>query len=461
MRTLPAEFCSRIEHEWPDRSSGILDALRTGEPRVSVRLNPSKWPGGLRFPDEWLIEPIPWSKHGYYVRQRPLFTLDPLMHAGAYYVQDASSQILDEILRQLGSFNLGLDLCAAPGGKSQILSGYIAENGHLMCNEISRIRLSALEETLVKWGNPRLSIWNWDAKGFGQSDFRFDLILLDAPCSGEGLFRKEAAAIARWSPWQVEACSNLQRSIIDDILPCLAPGGVIIYSTCTLATQENEHIWKYLLNQGLEPIFLNIPSEWGWTDSSELHHDLPKDAAFRMMPGQGGGEAFFICCFRKKSIDMRAEAGHSDKYAHRFTEYPVRGAIDPGSLILPGDVQIIQLKNEHWLVGKGMMNEYNPRSWKKCSKPGIRMGGLNGTGSKIPVHESALLSDCNWETHPAIDLSEREALWYLSGREFDPGHMPDGCFLVRFKGLALGWSKRKGRSMARSYPAAWRIKMRA
>jgi NOL1/NOP2/fmu family ribosome biogenesis protein len=235
---------------------------------------------------------------------------------------------------------------------------------------------------------------------------------------------------------------------------------VIIYSTCTLAIQENEQMWKLLLNHGLEPIYLDIPSEWGWTDSSDLDHDLPKDAAFRMMPGQGGGEAFFICCFRKKCNDLSAEAGNSGKNSPRFTDYPVRRAIDPGDLSLPDDVQIVQLKNEHWLVGKGIMNEYDPRSWKKCIKPGFRMGGLNATGP-IPVHESALLSDCNWETHPAIDLNEREALWYLSGREFDPGHMPDGYFLVRFKGLALGWSKRKGKSMARSYPAAWRIKMRA
>jgi len=457
IRILPKDFCERLERGWHKRGMNIVHALSTGEPVVSIRLNPKKWGIGLPIPTEWLSEPIPWSEGGYYLPDRPTFTLDPLMHAGVYYVQDASSQILDAVLKQLGPFQLGLDLCSAPGGKSQILARHISKGGHLMCNEINRIRVSVLEETLAKWGDPRLSIWNWDASGFGRSDFRFDLILVDAPCSGEGLFRREETAIARWSPGLTDSCARLQQSILNDILPGLAPGGVLIYSTCTLAEQENEQVWRYLLDHGLEAVPLNLPTDWGWTDSSCLYTDIPEGVAFRMLPDQGRGEPFFLCCFRKGNADsiteidnMEIERSNTLKLEQITTDF----------IRIPEDVRLVKIKKQNWIVSESVLNQYIPRTWKKCLKPGIRIGGLHPSDPTVHFHESALLSECHWDEVPSIELSKREALWFLSGREFDPGRMPDGYFLVRFKGMPIGWSKRRGRSLARSYPAAWRIRMR-
>lgn len=458
-RTLPVDFCRRLESEWPKRGGSIIDALKFGEASVSVRINRSKWASDFHFARDWLPEPIPWCDEGFYLGKRPIFTLDPFMHAGAYYVQDASSQILDWVLKQTGPYKLGLDLCAAPGGKSQILSNHIAPGGHLMCNEISRVRVSILEETLAKWGNPRTSIWNWDAQGFGQSNFRFDMILVDAPCSGEGLFRKDAAALARWSTDHVESCARTQHSIIDDILPCLAPNGVIIYSTCTLAPQENEQIWRYLLKQDLEPVILHMPAAWGWTDCSEFDAELPKGAAFRLLPDQGRGEAFFMCCFRKKQTAVMPESKPLTEKSNKMMRSTELNFIDPVGLLAHKDVKLIQIKKQNWLVSESVLRGYEPQYWRKCLKPGAKIGGLRPTDPTLPSHESAFLSECNWSQFPAIDLDEREALWYLSGRDFSPGKMPDGHFLVRFKGLALGWSRRHGRSMARSYPTGWRIKM--
>lgn len=459
IRSLPLNFCSRLENEWPKRGASIIEALRTGIPSVAIRLNPSKWLQGFQIPTEWLYESIPWSDDGFFVGKRPIFTLDPLMHAGAYYVQDASSQILDEVLKQIGAFRLGLDLCAAPGGKSQILLKHLSAGGHLMCNEISRIRVPILEETLVKWGNPRASVWNWDARGFGSSDFCFDLILVDAPCSGEGLFRKDAAALSRWSTEHVQSCARRQRSIIEDILPCLAPGGVLIYATCTLATEENEDVWRYILKHDMEPVTLQIPVEWGWTDSSELDPELPQGVAFRMLPDHGRGEAFFICCFRKKRSEKVHKPVNTNRKNNFIAVHPVMKVMDPVGFLVPEDVQLVKIKKQHWLVSDAVLSAYETRSWNNCHKPGAKIGGWHPSDPAAPSHESALLSVCDWHSYPSIDLNEREAQWYLSGREFDPGKMPDGYFLVKHKGLALGWSKRMGRSMARSYPAAWRIKM--
>lgn len=460
-RSLPVGFCQRLESEWPARGTSIIDALKTGVPTVSIRTNPMKWTTDCQIPDGWRPEPIPWCDEGFYLGERPIFTLDPLMHAGAYYVQDASSQILDHVLKQIGTFNLGLDLCAAPGGKSQILSKHLTPGGHLMCNEVNRIRVSILEETLTKWGNPRISIWNWDAQGFGQSEFRYDLILVDAPCSGEGLFRKDAAAVTRWSPEHVASCARLQQSIINDILPCLAPGGVIIYATCTLATQENEHAWRYLLKHDLEPVLLQLPAHWGWTDASELDPDLPEGAAFRMLPDQGRGEAFFFCCFRKKPSEIVPLTAHSFKTTNSAVVSMGLETVDPKVLLKHSDVKFVKIKNQLWLVSDLVARTYKAYNWNKCLKPGMTLGGLYPNEFTAPSQESAFLSECSWDSFPSIDLNEREALWYLSGRDFSPGKMPEGHFIVRYKGLGLGWSRRHGRSMARSYPAGWRIKMKA
>jgi len=456
-RVLPAEFGRRLVTEWQGRGEAVRQALECGSPVVSLRLNQKKLRDGIPpLPPEWLVDAIPWCEGGYFLPQRPSFTLDPLMHAGVYYVQEASSQILDAVLSQLGPIRLGLDLCAAPGGKSQIIGKHLQAGGHLMCNEVSRTRVASLEETLAKWGNPRMSVWNAEPRDFVNAAFRFDCILVDAPCSGEGLFRRETQAVERWKPELAETCMRTQRKILDEIMPCLGDNGILIYSTCTLSRLENEDQWHYLVKCGLVPVPLPFPQAWGWADSADLYSDMPAGHAFRMLPDQGLGEPFFLVCFRKPGHANTSPVGGEPERTGVEWESNPRLPLAVG---LPADTRLLVNKNQCYVVSDWVFHHFDAKRWKKCLKPGTRFSGGNGPGASVPPHELALLAECGWNETPSIELDEREALWYLSGKEFDPGGMPKGFFLVRHRGFPLGWGYPKGRSLSRSYPAPWRIRM--
>ena len=224
------------------------------EPPVSIRLNPKK-AGNMEAVDG---EQVPWCRNAYYLKSRPNFTMDPLFHAGCYYVQEAASMFLDEVLRQaeansslfiLHSSLKALDLCAAPGGKSTLLRAALPDNCVLYSNEPMRQRANILAENVEKWGYGSHLVTNVYPKVFRRSKLRFDVILCDVPCSGEGMFRKDPATIREWSSQQVEKCWQLQRDIVTDAWTCLNPGGLLIYSTCTFNTKENEENIRWMLEE--------------------------------------------------------------------------------------------------------------------------------------------------------------------------------------------------------------------
>ena len=217
------------------------------EPPVSIRLNPKK-AEGLSVADG---EQVPWCRGGYYLPQRPNFTMDPLLHAGCYYVQEAASMFLDEVLHQMHNAYVNhqpsairpqtaLDLCAAPGGKSTLLRSALPGDCVLYSNEPIRNRASILLENVTKWGYENHHVTNCYPRDYRRAKQPFDLILCDVPCSGEGMFRKDPATIREWSPQNVEKCWQLQREIVSDAWACLNDGGLFIYSTCTFNTKENE-----------------------------------------------------------------------------------------------------------------------------------------------------------------------------------------------------------------------------
>ncbi|MEO6758980.1 MAG: RsmB/NOP family class I SAM-dependent RNA methyltransferase, partial [Saprospiraceae bacterium] len=220
---------------WPNFAA----ALGTPAP-VSIRLNPAKHLPEPLLPTE---AAVPWHPQGRYLAERPVFTLDPGFHAGGYYVQEASSMFLYEALRQTVDFSKKLnvlDLCAAPGGKSTLLADLVGPDSLLVANELIRSRVNSLRENLEKWGAPNVAVTSGEAGDFAGLEGFFDLIVADAPCSGEGLFRKDPAAMGEWSPAAVELCSLRQQRILSEVLPALAPGGILVYSTCTYNTAENE-----------------------------------------------------------------------------------------------------------------------------------------------------------------------------------------------------------------------------
>ena len=345
-------------------------------------------------------EPVDWCRGGYYLKERPNFTMDPLFHAGCYYVQEAASMFLDEIIRQLiPHFSIlishCLDLCAAPGGKSTLLRSALPADCVLYSNEPIRNRASILLENVTKWGYENHIITNCYPRDYRKAKMKFDLILCDVPCSGEGMFRKDEATIREWSPQQVEKCWQLQREIVADAWACLNEGGFLIYSTCTFNTKENEENIRWILNEyDAEVLKVEIKTEWNITGSLlEGFHE----PVYRFIPGISRGEGLFMCALRK-------------------------------------------IRNE-----KGEMRNDAPRS-----------SAINHQSSAI----RPLTSDFRLQTSDVkIELTYQEAMKFLRGETltFSPD-TPRGIVEVSFDGHPLGQMKNIGTRANNLYPKEWRIK---
>ncbi len=295
---LPEDFVrSTRETMGEERFQRYLESFGEDVP-VSIRLNPLKVDS-----HEWTVaggEPVPWCRGGYYLPCRPNFTMDPLLHAGCYYVQEAASMFLDEVLRQhLPQRQLtALDLCAAPGGKSTLMAAALPDGSMLYSNEPVRQRASILAENVAKWGYPNHIVTNQYPESYRKSKLRFDVILCDVPCSGEGMFRKDPATIREWSRQNVERCWQLQRDIVSDAWACLNDGGLLIYSTCTFNTRENEENVRWICEEfGAEVLPVDVSPAWNITGSLLPGFDLP---VYRFIPGITRSEGLFMAVLRKK-----------------------------------------------------------------------------------------------------------------------------------------------------------------
>ena len=294
---LPADFITQMERMMAPELWHVLRKGLAQEPSVSIRINPSKI--DLK---EWEVVlsdgVVPWCEYGFYLTHRPPFTFDPLLHAGAYYVQESSSMFLHQVLRQYVTEPVVmLDLCAAPGGKSTLARSVLPEGSRLVSNEPIRGRAQVLEENVTKWGYPNHIVTNRYPKDFRKSKQQFDVILTDVPCSGEGMFRKDEGAIAEWSLQKVEQCQRLQREIVNDAWECLAPGGLLIYSTCTFNTLENEENIKWIL-ENFDAEVLPVHTEAEWNIQGSILPDFIAPI-YRFIPGLTRGEGLFMAVMRK------------------------------------------------------------------------------------------------------------------------------------------------------------------
>ena len=281
----------------PERFASYLQSFEE-DPPVSIRLNPLK-------NAQWKVEQgekVAWCRNGYYLPTRPNFTFDPLFHAGCYYVQEAASMFLDEVLRQIlnSQFSIlnSLDLCAAPGGKSTLLRAALPADSVLYSNEPMQKRASILLENVQKWGYANHFVTNLYPRDYRKSKMKFNLILCDVPCSGEGMFRKDEATIREWSLQNVEKCWQLQRQIVSDAWECLCDGGILIYSTCTFNTKENEENVRWMLSHfDAEAIPIATKPEWQIMGSLLEGFSEP---VYRFIPGITRSEGLFMCLLRKR-----------------------------------------------------------------------------------------------------------------------------------------------------------------
>jgi 16S rRNA C967 or C1407 C5-methylase (RsmB/RsmF family) len=325
-------------------------------------------------------ERVPWCRHAYYLKQRPNFTMDPLFHAGCYYVQEASSMFLDEVLRQYSPLLLegsgeALDMCAAPGGKSTLLRAALPEDCVLYSNEPIRNRANILLENVTKWGYKNHIVTNNYPKDYRKSKMKFDLILCDVPCSGEGMFRKDEATIREWSPQNVEKCWQLQREIVDDAWKCLHEGGLLIYSTCTFNTKENEENIRYFLEQyeDMEVVPIAIQPEWNITGSLLEGFNEP---VYRFIPGISRGEGLFMAVLRKKG-SLSPRPLQKERELKKVLEPPFLLEGDGERLNLPYHQAIAYLRGEALVLP-----EDTPRGIVEVSFMGYPLGQVKNIGTR-------------------------------------------------------------------------------
>ncbi|MEQ1587255.1 MAG: rRNA methyltransferase [Cyclobacteriaceae bacterium] len=443
----PPAFENRMKltlgHEWPD----FVQAHEQTLP-VSIRINPYK--GTSRNSKK-----IPWTEFGYYLPTRPSFTLDPTLHAGAYYVQEASSMFLEQALKQSTELDKPLrvlDLCAAPGGKSTHLLSLINKNSILVSNEVIRSRAQILAENIKKWGSANVIVTNSDPEAFQKLNGFFDVIVVDAPCSGEGLFRKDPEASKEWSEDHVTLCSTRQRRILNDIWPALRENGVLIYSTCTFNHAENEDTLNWLAeNQSVEFIDLDILPEWKIEKTQS-----GKALGYRFYPHHVEGEGFFISVMRKldSEQEIRIRPGRNFSLASRtISDQLQTWTLDPEYFkTIRQENLLIHIPSAWYDEMAYISNQLHVVS-KGTAVAEIKHDKL------IPEHALALSTHLNREHFQVIDLTLDQALSYLRKEGLQIGEGQKGFALVTYNEYALGWVNLLGNRVNNLYPSSWRIRM--
>ena len=444
---LPVDFIESMRQQLGAEAELLLRALET-EPVTSIRLNTKL--DVLTFDCD--TDEVPWHIDGYYLSERPQFTLDPLFHAGCYYVQEASSMFIQQALEQyVDTSSIVLDLCAAPGGKSTLISEYLGRDGLLLSNEVVRQRVFVLSENIQKWGNGNTVVTHNTAEEYGERcKHLFDCILVDAPCSGEGMFRKDEQARDEWSLQAVRQCAERQRKILMDVWDALKPGGILLYSTCTFNTEENEKNVEWLAETlGAEVLPIDFDPSWGVVESNVGYHFYPHKVK---------GEGFYLCVLRKHDNELVRTV--------KFKE-PKKTAPMPHPEYLPVMRSWLQHPDEWTIRYSDRFATAYPLKYKElidflstqltCISTGFGLGEERGKGI-APQHSLSMMKDLRKEAFPNIALTREQALAYLRTEALSLTDVPLGLLLLTYEGVPLGFAKNVGNRQNNLYPNEWRIR---
>ncbi len=471
--TLPEDFIAAARRLFPEgECADFLQAVAAEEPHTSVRLNRAKLQsaaaagGTVRgFAAGTEVGRVPWCGEGFYLARRFPFTFDPLFHAGAYYVQEASSMSLALLSRFLDGPQRVLDLCAAPGGKSTLLCGVLPSGSLLVSNEVVPQRAAVLRENMQKWGHPGCIVASAHAGEWGALGGVFDLVVADVPCSGEGMFRKDAEAVAQWSLRNVEQCARRQRDIVAGVWPALRAGGLFLYSTCTFNTDENEDNVRWICRHlGAEPVVLPAAPGWGIAGSlPEGGEEMPLPAC-RFLPHRLRGEGFF-CCLLRKTSDSRSPA------VARAAKAKARGARGAVPMKVPPLwTDCLQQGAQPWVL----WDDGSAASAVGGELPAflalLRERGVKVLSAGVPL---CVARGRDWLPHPAlalslalrrgsfpeVDLPYAQAVAYLRRESLQlPEGTPRGIVLLTYASVPLGFAKNLGNRSNNLFPAEWRIR---
>ena len=448
---LPEEFIKLIESYRAPQLAGLGEALLT-TPEVSVRINPLKSRRLAASADTR----VPWCYEGVYLPERPRFTFSPELHQGVYYVQDASSMFINHVLKSLldgkGPVRY-LDACAAPGGKTTAAISALPAGSTVGANEYVAARAAVLRENLAKWGYPPTTVTCGPVSRFGEQTGAYDVIAADVPCSGEGMMRKEAVAVEQWSPQLVEKCAALQREIVSELWPALAPGGLLIYSTCTFNRTENEEMVAYLVKQfGAESV--EVPSAMAFPGIAG-GIDTPYHC-YRFIPGRTRGEGLFMAVLRKPDDDLpnceprrpkknkaRGEKGSKPDMALKSVMEWIEGPAAEGA-------KCTREGDEIWI-------EPTVHPLWRGVVPRLHAATVKGKDI-IPSQHLALSRMLRREAMRECEVDARTAIDYLSCKAVAlPDGTPRGIVLLTYGGEPLGFVKNLGGRANNLYPRQWRI----
>ena len=439
---LPEPFVSRTQELLKEELPAFLDALDYPSP-VSVRVNDKM---------EYLPsdDTVKWCDAGYYLAERPVFTLDPLLHAGVYYVQEASSMFLQQALNQfVVPQSVVLDLCAAPGGKSTLISQYLKADGMLVSNEIIRNRAYILAENLIKWGNDTVLVSNNEPKDFQRLPSFFDAVVVDAPCSGEGMFRKDPGAVNEWNQQNVMMCARRQREILTDVWDTLKKDGILIYSTCTYNREENEENVSWMETElGAELLRLN-------TDA--FPEITVSDKGYRFFPHKTRGEGFFLSVLRKTtdapSLRIKKQDKRQQKSEFNETELKNR-LIEPENWKIYTDNNMISAFRTKFSDKVELL-----KSNLHIMHYGITLCEIKGR-DLIPHTSLALSKSIQLENVLQAEVELRDALLFLKKETINLSEAEKGFVLIKYRNIPLGWVKNLGNRCNNLYPNEWRIRMK-
>lgn len=446
----PQEFRERIGNQGYIDREALLSALSLSSD-VSIRVNRAKWVGNPPYGER-----VPWCETGFYLEKRPSFTLDPLFHAGCYYVQESSSMFLEQVIRQINGDRPGLrilDLCAAPGGKTTHLASLAGKGTVVVANEVIKQRASVLAENVVKWGTGNIVVTSSDPIAFARLPGYFDIVLVDAPCSGEGMFR-ELNARDEWSLNNCNLCAGRQQRILADVWPALKQGGHLIYSTCTFNPDENESNVKWLIeNQDAATVRIDTSAYDGIVEIGDNGF-----MGYGFHPGRVRGQGFFIAAVRKCEENVTSDTG--------------RRPFKPGRSIKGVPARVTDMIDK---VGGSfyMSGDYYYHSPLPTDEIGLLKEKLHlmrvGTEicqmkreSIIPSHDFSLSTIMKGGVFPKVEVSYSDAIKYLRKDTLNVRNdMPAGWFLLTFSGVSLGFMNNIGSRLNNYFPASLRIRMDA
>jgi 16S rRNA C967 or C1407 C5-methylase (RsmB/RsmF family)/NOL1/NOP2/fmu family ribosome biogenesis protein len=419
----------------------------SGEQVTSIRLNTSNPLTQLTNKPINQLTKIPWTEYGYYLDQRPSFTFDPLFHAGCYYVQEASSMFLEQAIRQTVDLSKPLkvlDLCAAPGGKSTHIQSLISDQSLLISNEVIRSRANILKDNIIKWGCENVVVTNNDPKDFSRLENYFDLIVVDAPCSGSGLFRRDANAIQEWSEQNVQLCSQRQQRILADVWPALKQDGILIYATCSYSKEEDEKIVDWLFeNLPIAHCPLSVDEHWGIIESG---------GGYRFWPDKVIGEGFFMACFQKKDGELDSsfrKENRLDLANRKETEIIEKWIKKEGRNYIKHINSVYAWPEQH-VMNFGFILEQ-----LRVIYSGILTGEL--MRDKLVPDHSLAMSNVVADSIHRTELDYKQSIQYLQRKELNivPGNK--GWQLVTYLGHSLGWINALPNRINNYYPKELRI----